>query len=142
MTYFHWPRCLGIILLSAFLLISCSLFKKRETKEITEEKKATPVQIQPEEVGVKPSPPSQVSPLPIQEARYRIQIFVSSSRENAWKIAEEARQKLSLAVYVVNAPPYFKVWIGDCFTMEEAFVLKDKAKTNGYTDAFVVEMGK
>ncbi len=91
---------------------------------------------QPQE-GVTPKTEEQVSPKTTYG--YRVQIFASWSNENAERIASEARFKFpDQRVYVEYIPPLYRVRVGDCRTREEAERLRDKARSLGYEDAFLV----
>jgi len=70
---------------------------------------------------------------------FRVQIFASSTEKNAMKIVDDARVAFGGRIYIEHLAPYFKVRIGDCLTKEDAQVLKDKAVSQGYRGAFVVE---
>jgi hypothetical protein len=70
---------------------------------------------------------------------FRVQIFASSTEKNAMKIVDDARTAFGGRIYIEHLAPYFKVRIGDCLTKEDALVLKDKAVSQGYRGAFVVE---
>ncbi|MFQ6093143.1 MAG: SPOR domain-containing protein [bacterium] len=69
---------------------------------------------------------------------YRVQIFVSSNRENAQKILAEAEQIFPEGVYLKYDAPYYKVRIGNCLTRREADLLQEKAVRHGYRDAWVI----
>ena len=69
---------------------------------------------------------------------YRVQVFVSSNRENAQKIKVEAEEIFPERVYVPYDAPYYKVRVGDCLTRREAELLLEKAVRHGYRDAWVV----
>ena len=70
---------------------------------------------------------------------FRVQIFASSTEENATRVATDARDFFTDRVYVEYIAPYYKVRVGDYLTHEEVEPLKDKALTLGYRGAFIVE---
>jgi hypothetical protein len=70
---------------------------------------------------------------------FRIQIFASSTENNASRVADDAKTSFPEYVYVEYVPPYYKVRIGDCLTREDAEILKNKALRLGYRGAFVIE---
>ncbi|HTY07998.1 MAG TPA: SPOR domain-containing protein [Candidatus Edwardsbacteria bacterium] len=72
---------------------------------------------------------------------WRVQIFVSSTRENARKVAEEARWKFGdQQIFITEAYPYFKVQVGSNLTRQDAENLKARAKKLGYAQAYAVEV--
>ncbi len=72
---------------------------------------------------------------------WRVQIFVSSTIENARKVAEEARWKFGdQQIFVTEAYPYYKVQVGSNLTRQDADNLKARAKKLGYAQAYAVEM--
>jgi hypothetical protein len=68
-----------------------------------------------------------------------VQIFATTSPENALIIADQARQKGLAPVYVEQGGPFQKVRIGDCLTLSEAELLLGRVVGIGYRDAMVVE---
>ncbi len=70
---------------------------------------------------------------------FRVQIFASSTEENATKVANDAREVFTDRVYVEYVAPYYKVRVGDYLTHEEVEPLKDRALSLGYRGAFIVE---
>jgi hypothetical protein len=116
---------------------------------VTEEA-ALPVTPPPAEVAAAPEPvPPPVSamvPMPSASVSnqgsiygFRVQIFASSTEKNAMKIVDDARISFGGKIYIEHLAPYYKVRIGDCLTKEDAQVLKDKAVSQGYRGAFIVE---
>jgi len=72
---------------------------------------------------------------------WRVQIFASSTLENARKVAEEARWKFGdQQVYLSEAEPYYKVQVGNNLTRQDADNLKRRAQKLGYKGVFVVEV--
>jgi len=72
---------------------------------------------------------------------WRVQIFVSSTIENARKVAEEARWKFGdQQIFITEAYPYYKVQVGSNLTRQDADNLKARAKKLGYAQAYAVEM--
>ncbi len=72
---------------------------------------------------------------------WRVQIFVSATRENARKVAEEARWKFSdQQIFITEAYPYYKVQVGSNLTRQDADNLKARAKKLGYAQAYPVEV--
>ncbi len=105
------------------------------------------VNIVPAETTVTYTPPTPVVPitpatppaLPPSTYGFRVQIFASSSRENAERIANNAKATFSQGLYVEAEDNLFKVRIGDFITREDATQLKAKAAQLGFRGAFVVE---
>ena len=86
-------------------------------------------------------PPQPESPVmaPQKVYGFRVQIFASSTEENAGHVASDAREVFDDRVYVEYIAPYYKVRVGDYLTHEEVEPLKDKALSLGYRGAFIVE---
>lgn len=77
---------------------------------------------------------------PGQVYGFRIQIFASSTTENANRVADDARAAFgNQSVYVDHVVPYYKVRVGDCLTREEAETIRNQALNLGYVGAFIVE---
>jgi hypothetical protein len=98
--------------------------------------------IVPEPPAVEPYVPAQPkTPVmaPQKVYGFRVQIFASSTEENASQVAADAREVFSDRVYVEYVAPYYKVRVGDYLTHEEVEPLKDKALSLGYRGAFIVE---
>jgi hypothetical protein len=92
-----------------------------------------------EETYVPPAPTPAPSPPPLTVFGFRIQIFASSTEDNANRVASDVRSVLTARVYVDYVAPYYKVRVGDCLTYEEAEALKNKVLRQGYHGAFIVE---
>lgn|GEM_PF-419981 len=84
-------------------------------------------------------PPPPATPPPATLLGFRVQIFASSTQDNASRIAGDARPSFDETVYIEHIAPYYKVRIGDFLTRGEADVLKNKAIQLGFRGAFVVE---
>jgi hypothetical protein len=86
-------------------------------------------------------PPQPESPVmaPQKVYGFRVQIFASSTEENAGNVASDAREVFDDRVYVEYIAPYYKVRVGDYLTHEEVEPLKNKALSLGYRGAFIVE---
>jgi len=97
----------------------------------------------PEQPAPPPEPEAPPQPQPQRQAvsGWRVQIFVSGTRENARRVAEEARWKfLDQQIFVAEQPPYFKVQVGNGLSRQAAETLKQKARELGYQGAFAVEV--
>jgi cell division septation protein DedD len=88
--------------------------------------------------SVAPSPPAAPSRAPASVLGFRVQVFASSTENNADRVAADARSSFN-RVYVDYIAPYYKVRVGDCMTREEAEIIKNKARTLGYRGAFIIE---
>lgn len=86
-----------------------------------------------------PPEPETPAMAPQKVYGFRVQIFASSTEENASRIASDAREMFTDRVYVEYVSPYYKVRVGDYLTREEVEPLKNKALSLGYRGAFVVE---
>lgn len=72
---------------------------------------------------------------------WRVQIFASSTRENARKVAEEARWKFpDQQLFIFEQGGLHKVQMGNGLSRAQADQLKQKAKDEGYAGAFAVEV--
>ena len=69
---------------------------------------------------------------------FRIQIFSSSTNLRAREIEKKASGQFSEGVYLIYDPPTYKVRVGNCLTKEEADIIRQKAVSLGYRDAWVV----
>jgi len=85
--------------------------------------------------------PAETPPAtPAQVFGFRIQIFASSTNNNANRVANDARAVFgNQSVYVDHVVPYYKVRVGDCLTREEAEALRRQALNLGFAGAFIVE---
>jgi hypothetical protein len=86
-----------------------------------------------------PAPPEAPARAPQKVYGFRVQIFASSTEENASRVASDAREMFTDRIYVEYVSPYYKVRVGDYLTREEVEPLKNKALSLGYRGAFVVE---
>ena len=86
-----------------------------------------------------PAQPEPPVPAPQQVYGFRVQIFASSTEENASRVAMDARDVFNERVYVEYIAPYYKVRVGDYLTREEIEPLKNQALSAGYRGAFIVE---
>jgi len=70
---------------------------------------------------------------------YRVQVYLSTTRDRADWAADRARQSFpSDSVYIVFQAPYHRVRVGDFRTYQEAMAKVEEAKAKGYSDAFLV----
>lgn len=110
---------------------------------VTEEEIVMPVPVIEEEPYVPPAvnvtPPPPPTPAPATVLGFRVQIFASSTENNASRIATDARSSFDETVYVEHVAPYYKVRVGDFLTRADADILKSKAQQLGFRGAFVVE---
>jgi hypothetical protein len=86
-------------------------------------------------------PPQPETPVmaPQKVYGFRVQIFASSTKDGAERVAGDARAVFTERVYVEYIAPYYKVRVGDFLTAEDVERLKDKALSMGYRGAFIVE---
>jgi len=103
------------------------------------------IEEEPPVVSAQPYVPPVVTPTPSPNQTpatilgFRIQIFASSTENNASRVADDARVSFTQNVYVQYGAPYYKVRIGDFLTKEEAQIVKHQALQLGYRGTFVVE---
>lgn len=86
-----------------------------------------------------PAQPESPVMAPQRVYGFRVQIFASSTEENATRVAGDAREAFNDRVYVEYVAPYYKVRVGDYLTHQEVEPLKNKALSLGYRGAFIVE---
>jgi hypothetical protein len=86
-----------------------------------------------------PAQPESPVMAPQRVYGFRVQIFASSTEENATRVAADAREAFNDRVYVEYVAPYYKVRVGDYLTHQEVEPLKNKALSLGYRGAFIVE---
>ena len=71
---------------------------------------------------------------------YRILIIASDNMEEAGRVREDIKEKISRReVYISFEPPFYKVKVGDFTDLAEANNLKFKLNQLGYTEARVVK---
>lgn len=70
---------------------------------------------------------------------YSVQVFASSSMENANRVAAEVRQRTSLPVDVVRVGEYVKVFVGRSPTRESIDAERDRLRQMGYPDAWTYQ---
>lgn len=87
-------------------------------------------------VPITPATPPQTPP---SVFGFRVQIFASSSRENAERISSDAQKSLADKIYVEAEENLFKVRLGDFVTREDADKLKARVVKLGFKGSFVVE---
>ncbi len=72
---------------------------------------------------------------------FRIQISATSSLEKATLVQQEVSLKFTdnnLKAYLIYETPLYKVRVGDALDRDDANVLRDFMRENGYKDSFVV----
>ncbi|OQB39075.1 MAG: Sporulation related domain protein [Candidatus Latescibacteria bacterium ADurb.Bin168] len=74
--------------------------------------------------------------IPTGESVYSVQIFVSSTPENAGRVAAEVRSKTRLPVEVVEMDGYWKVFVGRSPTRSSIDAERDALRQRGYPDAW------
>ena len=106
-----------------------------------EEEPAMPMPPPPPAMEEEVYQPAETPPAtPAQVFGFRIQIFASSTNNNANRVANDARAVFgNQSVYVDHVVPYYKVRVGDCLTREEAEALRRQALNLGFAGAFIVE---
>ena len=70
---------------------------------------------------------------------YSVQVFASSSTENAERTAERVRGATSLPVEVVQVGDYTKVFVGKSPTRPSIDTERDRLRRNGFPDAWTYE---
>jgi hypothetical protein len=71
---------------------------------------------------------------------FRVQVSAVSYEDNADRIADEVRDRLTgYGVYVEYVNDLYKVRVGDCSTRGEAESLRSKLVNLGYDDAWIVK---
>lgn len=130
---------------SAMFLCGCP--KQQELQKPVQEP-APQAEAQP---SVQPTPfpeqpaASQPTPPAAQPAQqmsgWRVQLFASGTRENARKVAEEARWKFpERQVFITEQGGLHKVQVGNGLSRLQADQLKQAAKDQGFTGAFAIEV--
>ncbi len=72
-----------------------------------------------------------------QTRGYRVQIFTTENAAVADSFANQAERKLDMPVYKVYSPPYYKIRIGNCGTLDEAEELEKEIIKAGF-ETFIV----
>lgn len=94
-------------------------------------------QVSAEEIKVEPVKPEEAKTPTAMVSGFRVQIGAFKNQEGAEAVANEARARFTEKVYVEYIYPLYKVRVGNCTSRSEAEVLKQKAISLGYADAFV-----
>jgi cell division protein FtsN len=89
-----------------------------------------------------PVPPSVPVPVPPAQERhelgFRVQLYAGEDRVQAERVAREARTRLGVVVYIQFEAPYYKARAGDFADRAAALLLRDRARSYGYPQAWVV----
>ncbi len=99
----------------------------------------------PEQPAANQAPQPEMPPAPaVPPARpmsgWRVQLFASGTRENARKVAEEARWKLpEHQLFIIEQDGLHKVQAGNGLSRTQADQLKQRAKELGFSGAFAIE---
>jgi hypothetical protein len=70
---------------------------------------------------------------------YRVQLFVSTNYYEALTARDSAAVRLSDEIYFDYEQPYYKIRAGNFIDREKADEVRDRAKSLGYSDAWVVQ---
>lgn len=146
MRYWLFPVMCGALLF-------CGCPKKQTVQEPAKEPLAEAAVAAPQP-GTAPAPfpeqPAAANPAPTpppaaQPARpisgWRVQLFASGTRDNARRVAEEARWKFSdQQLFIIEQEGLHKVQVGNGLGRAQADQLKQRAKEQGYPGAFAVEV--
>lgn len=146
MRHFAIPLMLGTLLF-------CGCPKTQTVQEPAKEP-LTETAVAAPQPGTAPAPfpeqPVAANPAPAptpaaQPARpmsgWRVQLFASGTRENARKVAEEARWKFpEQQIFIIEQEGLHKVQVGNGLGRAEADQLKQRAKEQGYPGAFAVDV--
>lgn len=144
MRYFIFPLALGTLLL-------CGCPKKQTVQEPAKEP-LTETAVPATQPGPAPFPeqPAAANPAPAQPpaaqparpmSGWRVQLFASGTRENARRVAEEARWKFpEHQIFIIEQEGLHKVQVGNGLGRSQADQLKQSAKEHGYSGAFAVEV--
>ncbi len=79
-------------------------------------------------------------PVPIGQARYRVQIFATATRAGAMRLRDEMTRTLAASVYVEHEPGIWKVRVGNYVDRSEAESMRRRIAGLGHGDCFVVEV--
>lgn len=69
---------------------------------------------------------------------YRVQLKAGKNEAAIIEEKQKAMMKFNVPVYVEFDTPQYKLRIGDCLTEHEANLLRDRARRNGYVEAWRV----
>jgi hypothetical protein len=70
---------------------------------------------------------------------YRVQLFVSTNYYEALALRDSAAAKMTENVYFDYEQPYYKIRLGNFTEREKAEGVKERAKSLGYPDAWVIQ---
>ncbi len=143
----------GVFPLMLGMLLFCGCPKKQTIQEPPKEP-LTETAVPASQSGAAPAPfpeqpaasnPAPAQPPAAQPARpmsgWRVQLFASGTRENARRVAEEARWKFpDQQIFIIEQEGLHKVQVGNGLGRAQADQLKQRAKEQGYLGAFAVEV--
>ena len=150
-----------MILICAIAAAMCGCLKQQTVKAPERSPISEPPQKQPFTEQAQPAAPAAQQTQPVADQPdqpqdqqdtgskgpaaevwgWRVQVFVSATRENARKVAEEARWKFGdQQIFITESYPYYKVQVGSNLTRQDADNLKARAKILGYAQAYPVEV--
>ena len=70
-----------------------------------------------------------------------MQLYATKSEASAQKFAAEIEPLFGEEVNIEFNAPYYRVRIGNCTTVDEAWILQQKAAERGYDAAWIVAAG-
>ena len=94
--------------------------------------------VEPNEVDTNSTTPT-TSEVVANRAGYRVQVYAFSSQESAENAAAQVRIQVSEPVYVEFVDGLYKVRVGDFTSRIQAETVRDRLRSMGYPDAFLVE---
>jgi cell division septation protein DedD len=118
--------------------------KSVEEENLPEEREVEPLPasvdtpIAPSVVGRQESTDPNGSPDYAIRRGFRVQLAATASRTDAERLASEAGSRLAIPVYVQSEGALHKVRAGDFIDRDQALVLRARAQSNGYPEAWVV----
>lgn len=146
MRYFSFSLMLGALLF-------CGCPKKQTVQEPAKEtltETAVPAPQPGTAAAPFPEQPAAASPAPAQPpaaqparpmSGWRVQLFASGTRDNARRVAEEARWKFpEQQIFIIEQEGLHKVQVGNGLGRAQADLLKQRAKEQGYAGAFAVDV--
>jgi hypothetical protein len=79
-----------------------------------------------------------VDSLTVTGAGYRVQVFATGDRHRAESYELEVETRLNVAAYTEYVDGIYKVRVGDCRSRQQAEDLRQRCRTAGYQDAWIV----
>ena len=79
-----------------------------------------------------------VDSMAVTGSGYRVQVFATGGRENAENFEMKIEMQLGVPAYIEYVDGIYKVRVGDCRSRQQAESLRQRCRSAGYADAWIV----